>query len=348
MRIIQLSKTFDGPEHVVRNLQFAPDGRAFAGLVGHAGAVATVRWYDVARDRHSHEILVSSVHPETGFFHDPELDTTVLPFPDPVVSPNLELAAFANLHEDFLGLAVADFATGRAVSSMLCDDQYPLPDRRGEFAPIEHTALAFGPDGTALFAAIRLGTDDIPVARGWDLDADFDAPDAMLEPLARHGDVEPVALACSPDGRFVAVGTATGNVLLYDVVDHPKPRTLRHPSGGTNGRPVAAVGFSTKGTRVFALVGGVFAVWEVKSGKELADIRGDAPLTAVAYAPDARTFAIASLDGTVSLRDAKTFAERKRYSWPVGGLHGVAFAPDGLTCAAGGQNGRVVLWDLDG
>lgn len=347
MRIIQLSKTFDGPAHVVRNLRFAPDGRAFAGLVGHQGAVAAVRWYDVARDRHSHEILVSSVDPNAGFFRDPELDTLVQPSPDPVVSPNLELAAFANLHEDFYGLAVADFANGRPVSCVLGDNDY-LPEGTGEILSIEHTAIAFGPECNTLFAAIRYERDDIPVARGWDLDAEFDDLDAMLEPLARHDGSEPVALACSPDGRFVAVGTATGNVLLYDVVDHPKPRTLRHPSGGEAGRPVAAVGFSTKGTRVFALVGGVFAVWEVKSGKELTVITGDAHLTAVAYAPDARTFTIASIDGTVSLRDAKTFAERKRYSWPIGGLHGVAFAPDGLTCAAGGQNGRVVLWDLDG
>jgi hypothetical protein len=28
-------------------------------------------------------------------------------------------------------------------------------------------------------------------------------------------------------------------------------------------------------------------------------------------------------------------------------LYSVAFAPDGLTCAAGSENGKVILWDVD-
>jgi hypothetical protein len=28
-------------------------------------------------------------------------------------------------------------------------------------------------------------------------------------------------------------------------------------------------------------------------------------------------------------------------------LYSVCFAPDGLTCAAGGENDKVMLWDVD-
>lgn len=32
----------------------------------------------------------------------------------------------------------------------------------------------------------------------------------------------------------------------------------------------------------------------------------------------------------------------------IGRLRAVAFAPDGLTCAAGSDTGKVVLFDVDG
>lgn len=336
MRVIPLSKTFDGPEHVVRNLRYSPDGRAFAGIVGHVGAVVAVRWYDVAQDQHTHEILVGD--------HDPEFDCYVNATPDPAISPNLETTAFVNLYEDFLGLSVADFSSQRPHSYWLSDDEYVVPDEDGDRFPIEHTALAFGPASNILFAAIRDGIDGVPLAQGWDLESVFaEEDDSRLVPLARSGDIEPIALACSPDGQFVAVGTISGEVLLYNVVDHPKPRTVLHPRGG----PITAVGFSTKGTRLTAISQGTVAIWDMKSGKQLALLTGDAPLTAIAYSPSAIVFAVSSSDGTISFRDAKTFAERKRYSWSIGGLHSVAFSPDRLTCVAGGENGRVIVWDLD-
>ena len=39
--------------------------------------------------------------------------------------------------------------------------------------------------------------------------------------------------------------------------------------------------------------------------------------------------------------------ERQRFAWDVGPVQALAFAADGLTCAAGGATGRVVLWDVD-
>ncbi len=35
------------------------------------------------------------------------------------------------------------------------------------------------------------------------------------------------------------------------------------------------------------------------------------------------------------------------FDWKIGKVRSLAFAPDGMTCAAGGSTGRVVLWDVE-
>jgi WD40 repeat protein len=87
--------------------------------------------------------------------------------------------------------------------------------------------------------------------------------------------------------------------------------------------------------------------------------------TDLVYSPDGQFFALACEDGTIRLHDCVTNEETtcqdrricfddcvthkevKRYDWGIGRVGCVAFASDGLTAAAGGANGRVVVWDMD-
>jgi WD40 repeat protein len=48
----------------------------------------------------------------------------------------------------------------------------------------------------------------------------------------------------------------------------------------------------------------------------------------------------------VKVWDVATGEERSSIDWGTGPLNGLAVAPDGLTAAAGGKDGRIVLWDL--
>ncbi|MFE0674903.1 DNA-binding protein [Streptomyces sp. NPDC058867] len=70
------------------------------------------------------------------------------------------------------------------------------------------------------------------------------------------------------------------------------------------------------------------------------------PVNAVAFAPDDRTLATASSDGTVTLRatggDHRTLAT---FTLP-GRVRSVAFSPDGRTLAATSTAGPVTLWDI--
>jgi WD40 repeat protein len=71
---------------------------------------------------------------------------------------------------------------------------------------------------------------------------------------------------------------------------------------------------------------------------------------AAAFAPDGKTLATGSFDGTVKLWDCGTARERKTFRLPQGSVNAVAFSPDGKTLAAGTGAfrvpGEVVLWDV--
>jgi WD40 repeat protein len=71
------------------------------------------------------------------------------------------------------------------------------------------------------------------------------------------------------------------------------------------------------------------------------------PVWAVGFLHEGRTVQTASSDGTVRLWDAATGAEQHRYDFGIGKVYCAAFAPDGLTCAAGGETGQILIWDVD-
>jgi WD40 repeat protein len=70
--------------------------------------------------------------------------------------------------------------------------------------------------------------------------------------------------------------------------------------------------------------------------------------TAAAFSPVGRVLATTSNDATVTMWDTATWEPVRQYAWEIGRLRAVAFAPDGLTCAAGSDTGKVVLFDVDG
>jgi len=64
------------------------------------------------------------------------------------------------------------------------------------------------------------------------------------------------------------------------------------------------------------------------------------------FAPDGRVWS-ASADGTVCTWDADTGQAGPAFDWNIGPVTALAFAPDRLTCAAGGLSGKIVVWDVD-
>lgn len=193
--------------------------------------------------------------------------------------------------------------------------------------------LAFLPDGTGLVTASRQ-------VRVWDLaagPADGDRPyvEAPTHPREFH------AVAPGPDGARVAVGCnatvscwwpAGGEVR---VVDHLGTR-------------VHAVAFDPAGRELAAAFGYGARVYDLDAGRVRLNLTGHQGMVwKVAYTPDGGRLVTASSDGTVRFWDAATGACRGVFDWQLGRVRCMAVSPDGLTVACGGQDGRIVIADVD-
>jgi WD40 repeat protein len=147
-----------------------------------------------------------------------------------------------------------------------------------------------------------------------------------------------------PDGeRFVTIeevvrirSFATGDQLA---VGWTKPVGSQQPQVSRDGRHLAARGY------------GSMYFWDLTTLEKPRKISGSSnfgDFRSFAFHPDGKTVAVIHGGPTlVKLYDLRTLKRVQTWNWKLGPLQSVAFSPDGTLGAAGSNDGRVVVWDVD-
>ena len=152
-------------------------------------------------------------------------------------------------------------------------------------------------------------------------------------------------LAFSPDGHTLAAGRSDGTIALWD----PGNRRLLGKFRASQD-VVRSLAFTPDGKALASASGGTkVQLWNVKSrtsfGEALQTTDG---MTAVRFSPDGRLAVAGTKGGAIVLFDV---AGRRQLGDPQHGHDGtvfsVAFAEDGTRVVSGGNDGRILLWNVE-
>jgi WD40 repeat protein/serine/threonine protein kinase len=195
------------------------------------------------------------------------------------------------------------------------------------------TCLRFAPDGSTLLSG---GNDAF--LRIWDVGT-------ARQRLALKGHTSAVlGVAVSPDGLQAATASTDRSVKLWEL---PAGKELTSFPGLNT--PIHAVQFSPDGQLLAA--GGDDAIirsWDLSTRAARSQFVGPAhtrPLRGLAFSPSGKELASAGLDRLVKLWNVSTGAEQFKVSGTAWNDYTcVAYAPDGLSIAAGGDK-AVRVWD---
>jgi WD40 repeat protein len=151
-------------------------------------------------------------------------------------------------------------------------------------------------------------------------------------------------LGFSPRGTYFCIGE--WNLHLYDPVTLEPRRVLHAPVGSAS---ASAFAFTPDETRLAVAFGHGAAVWDTTAwDRKPVRVAGHGNLVrAVGFLPGGGTVLTAAMDGTVRLWDTATGTETRSFDWGIGKIQAAAVSPDGTLCAAGGDDGHIVVWDVD-
>jgi WD40 repeat protein len=202
-----------------------------------------------------------------------------------------------------------------------------VPNGEPRYVPAD--ALGFLPTGKGLVTAAEH-------LRLWDLGPE--SPSFRECPTYHHG-IQ--AIAVSADGARVAFASRVSIGCWWPGIGGCQPVVQVHAH-------VHALAFDPAGGELAAAHGYMVRVFDLDAARPRLDLAGHQGMVwKVSYTPDGSRLVTASSDGTVRFWDTRTGVCRGSFDWRAGKVRCVAVSPDGLTVASGGQDGRIVIADIE-
>jgi WD40 repeat protein len=162
-----------------------------------------------------------------------------------------------------------------------------------------------------------------------------------------------VVASFSPDGQRLAAMVSSGGlcspVLVWDLIRYrqlPKLVCTQFDPGGRpefspDGRLLARVGHAdeVRGLQV--------CIWEAATGRHCLRVSFPAKSAyALAFAPDGKTLAIGSADGSFRLLECATGKVLRTFTGHRGAIHGLRFSPDSELLYTASDDTTVLMWDM--
>jgi WD40 repeat protein len=200
-------------------------------------------------------------------------------------------------------------------------------------------AQAFSPDGKRLVA---VGSGRSPCA--WSL--------PVWKPLAGVRPIDGYHLAFHPDGKTLAAaflteeddGREVFSVRLVTVATG-KDLAVLTPTKSKGGGPLA---FSPDGRWLASIHAEAVVLWDVETRTEIvrrAPNRKE--MKGLAFTADGQRLLTAGHDELARVWAAPNWDEVNSFDWKIGSLKCLTVNRVGTLAAAGGDRGKVVVWDLD-
>lgn len=153
------------------------------------------------------------------------------------------------------------------------------------------------------------------------------------------------AVALHPRGKSVATLESFSVLVLRDGASGRSAAELGTSEVGLGAR----LAFAPDGRSLYASGLRVLERWDLKAGRRTGRLPapGRAYFQGVTVHRSGRLVITVAGDGQARYWDAASLSPARAVKWPVGKLHSVAISPDGDRAAAGGDKGRVVVWEME-